>query len=142
MERLTEWRGEHAAIVDNHANYIDRLAAYEDTGLEPEEIKRLPSVWMEKVKELEAIGAIDRLRELAAADKERRLVVLPCKVGDTVYRVWKTQGRDPVITAHYMTDVGMVVRWMHYFGDIVFLTHEEADRALNKMEEQKCMKRN
>ncbi len=87
MERSTEWRGEHAAVVNNHANYIDRLALYEDTGLEPEEIKRLPSAWMEKVKELEAIGDIDRLRELAAADKEGHLVVLPCKVGDTVYKI-------------------------------------------------------
>ena len=38
MERLTEWRGEHAAVVNHHANYIDRLAAYEDIGLTPEEI--------------------------------------------------------------------------------------------------------
>lgn len=43
MERLTEWRGEHAAIVNHHENYIDRLAAYEDTGLEPEEIKAFVS---------------------------------------------------------------------------------------------------
>lgn len=30
MERLTEWRGEHAAVVNHHANYIDCLARYED----------------------------------------------------------------------------------------------------------------
>lgn len=30
MERLTEWRGEHAAVVNHHVNYIDRLARYED----------------------------------------------------------------------------------------------------------------
>lgn len=30
-------------------------------------------------------GGIDRLRELAEADKAGRLVVLPCKVGDTVW---------------------------------------------------------
>ena len=30
MKRITEWRGEHAAIVDNHCNYIDKLAKYED----------------------------------------------------------------------------------------------------------------
>lgn len=30
MKRCTEWRGEHAAVVDNHVNYIDRLARYED----------------------------------------------------------------------------------------------------------------
>lgn len=28
--RLTEWRGEHAAVVNHHENYIDKLAAYED----------------------------------------------------------------------------------------------------------------
>lgn len=30
MSRCTEWRGPHAAVVDNHVNYIDRLARYED----------------------------------------------------------------------------------------------------------------
>ena len=30
--RITEWRGEHAAIVDHHVNYIDKLARYEDIG--------------------------------------------------------------------------------------------------------------
>ena len=140
MERLTARYNGRAIMVQEHENeytteeqieiLTDRLAAYEDTGLEPQEIKQLPSAWMEKVKELEAIGAIDRLRELAAADKEGRLVVLPCKVGDTVYRVWKTRGREPVVTAHYMTDIGMVVRWMHYFGETVFLAREEAERAM------------
>lgn len=41
MNRCTEWRGEHAAVSDNHVNYIDRLAKYEDSGLEPEEIQIL-----------------------------------------------------------------------------------------------------
>lgn len=44
MERLTEWRGEHAAIVNHHANYIDRLAAYEDTGLTPDELKAAKTI--------------------------------------------------------------------------------------------------
>lgn len=30
MSRCTEWCGEHAAVVDNHVNYIDKLALYED----------------------------------------------------------------------------------------------------------------
>ena len=38
----------------------------------------------EKGKIVEKIGN-DRLRELAAAEREGRVVVLPCKVGDTVY---------------------------------------------------------
>ena len=44
MIRCTEWRGEHAAIVDNHVNYIDRLAQYEDTGLAPEEIQEIVDI--------------------------------------------------------------------------------------------------
>lgn len=41
---------------------VDRLAAYEDTGLEPEEIDALPTLWMEKVKELsEIINHPDRI---------------------------------------------------------------------------------
>lgn len=33
------------------------------------------------------LGPIDRLRELAQADKEGRVVVLPCEIGDTVYHI-------------------------------------------------------
>lgn len=69
---------------------LSRLAAYEDTGLEPEEI--ISAVDMAKVacalEELNAykeLGSLDRLRELAEADREGRCVVLPCKVEDDVY---------------------------------------------------------
>ena len=58
------------AECDDNKAVIDRLAAYED-------ILYTPSG-----KEL---ITIDRLRELAQADKDGRCVVLPCKVGDTVY---------------------------------------------------------
>ena len=65
-----------------------RLAEYEDTGLEPEEIKAMIAASMRKaiaeLKEFEGVP-IDRLRELAEADKEGRCVVPPCKVGDTVF---------------------------------------------------------
>lgn len=30
MERLTEWRNGHGAVVNNRENYIDKLAQYED----------------------------------------------------------------------------------------------------------------
>ena len=47
-------------------------------------------IW-ERLKAIEDILGddydLDRLRELAQADREGRCVVLPCKVGDTVYRV-------------------------------------------------------
>ena len=47
--------------------------------------------WLKQLKELQSILGysyeLDRLKELAEADKEGRCLVLPCKVGDTVYRV-------------------------------------------------------
>ena len=104
MERLTEkrdgqnviplrqngkvkWSICSAGLGDAPTEYLygehaDRLAAYEDTGLEPEEI--ISAVDMEKVAcalhELNAykeLGPIDRLHELAEADREGRCVVLP-----------------------------------------------------------------
>lgn len=38
MGMCTEWSGEHAAVTAHNINYIDRLARYEDTGLEPAEL--------------------------------------------------------------------------------------------------------
>lgn len=69
-----------------------RLAAYEDTGLEPEEV--LPkdkadeiALKLMRLADLESLCSYTRLRELAEADKDGRLVVPPCKAGDTVYEV-------------------------------------------------------
>ena len=75
---------------------VDRLAAYEDTGLEPEKV--LPKEYAGEImksmillKEYQKLGPIDRLRELKQADDEGRCVVLPCKVGQKVkvdVRTW------------------------------------------------------
>lgn len=63
-------------------NILYRLAAYEDTGLEPETVSKIRDVV------LDVSGDIDRLRELSQADKEGRCVVLPCKPSDvTVYQL-------------------------------------------------------
>lgn len=75
------------------------LAAYEDTGLTPEEINDMASVReispeaeyainkhadniIERLdKLLHQTDDDDHIRELAEADKDGRLVMLPCKVG-------------------------------------------------------------
>lgn len=74
---------------------IDRLAAYEDTGLEPEEVAafdRLVALYVEAgldknfvlacIEATKAGMTIDRLRELAEADREGRCVVLDGKSRD------------------------------------------------------------
>lgn len=72
-----------------------RLAAYEDTRLTPERCAEFARADAELryivMRDAEQEG-VARLRELTEADKDGRLVVLPCKVGDTL---WVT-GRDNV----------------------------------------------
>lgn len=62
--------------------WVDRLAAYEETGLEPEEV--LPKEYAGEImksmillKEYQKLGSIDRLRELAQADREGRCFIGP-----------------------------------------------------------------
>ena len=115
-----------------------RLSLYEDTGLEPEEI--LSAVDMAKVacalEELNAykeLGSLDRLRELAKADREGRCVVLPAPLGNTVYRieyVEQCQGRYEIGICKHRFDILFYAMECRNFGKTVFLTREEAEAAL------------
>jgi hypothetical protein len=110
----------------------EHLAAYEDTGLEPDEVNALQKDWSDLCTVIGECGGIDRLRELAEADKDGRIVVLPCKVGDTVYRlqyIEQTPGRFVVGVA----EIKFALLWLEEFGETVFLTREEAEAALEAM---------
>lgn len=87
MKRLTErdahgtWRIKRfTEILPAHWQACNRLAAYEETGLEPEEIEQLKGeafglrVDKKELEQYRALGLIDRLRELAQADKENRVL--------------------------------------------------------------------
>ncbi len=91
LERLTS-RNEDCVSVNGHGLYhltmtevvqmADRLAAYEDTGLEPEAVETVKLALAAKhMVDLETFNntPISRLVELAEADKDGRVVVLPCK---------------------------------------------------------------
>ena len=85
---------------------MDRLAAYEETGLTPEEID-MDHEAAEQLRQLCRDCDLDRLEGLAEADKDGRLVVLPCKVGDTVYfRTYDCNGTvDLGIQPHKVTAI-------------------------------------
>ena len=77
-----DWMGKHGKpMVDCTALYCrnrlkDRLAAYEDTGLTPGEVYSMSGEWSAMMSVLNSIGGgYDRLRELAEADKEGRVMV-------------------------------------------------------------------
>lgn len=78
----------------------------------------------------------DRLRELAEADKAGRVVVLPCKVGDTVYLIVTKRARTYTpefrfIKKSRLTFLNME-RVLQDFGKTAFLTREEAENALEE----------
>lgn len=138
------------------AAHCPMLQKYLDTGLGPDEVTALQKDWSDLCTIVGECGGIDRLRELAEADKDGRLVVLPCKVGDTL---WVT-GRDNVprkmsleapdirtvctdednlcmSTCNRKPDGFCAYRLRNDGADIgktVFLTYEEAEKALKTKE--------
>lgn len=122
---------------------VERLAAYEDTGLTPEEIKAPFTEDAMINLAAQALGVEPiRLRELAEADKDGRVVVLPCKVGDTVYfaligRIIEKQVFSIVSfsnsTRIYCGGTSEYFR-PEDIGKTFFLTREEAERAMQEME--------
>ena len=85
MERLTYFKDGYWRVnfsgVQYQADFVDRLAAYEDTGLYPESVVALKLSMIGKaiseITEFDGLP-IDRLRELAEADKDGRVLILPC----------------------------------------------------------------
>lgn len=84
----------------------------------------------------------NRLRELVEADKDGRCVVLPCKVGDIVYKLITIKAQKPVILETQIKTLGQAADVAQLIGKRnkvinVFLTREEAERALQEMESRK-----
>ena len=104
---------------------------YEDTGLTPEQCAEYGKAGREGryivLRDAEQEG-VKRLRELAEADKEGRIVVLPCKVGDTVYKVITIQAQKPLGQA---ADVSQLIGKKNKVINI-FLTREQAVAALKE----------
>lgn len=153
MERLTYFKDGYWRVnfsgVQYQADFVDRLAAYEDTGLTPERCAEFARADAEGryivMRDAEQEG-VARLRELAEADKDGRLVVLPCKVGDMLYEV---TGRKTIsvykVKAIRVELFEIFVEWnlvdgivwqslsgigSGEIGKTVFLSREEAERAM------------
>ena len=79
----------------------------------------------------------NRLRELAEADKDGRVVVLPCKLGTKVYRIRYKIADYPDEPDLEIADTWFTPEYREDIGKTVFLTHEEAEKALAEMEGKK-----
>ena len=123
----------------------ERLKAYEDSGLSPQACA--------EAREIEETlsgcdYSISRIAELMKADKEGRVLILPCKVGDMAY--WVHNG---VITGCHVYRIQVNRKGTFVFlkstishggfrtdaclGKTVFLSREEAEKALRETEGKK-----
>lgn len=78
-----------------------------------------------------------RLAELTQAEKDGRLVVMPCKVGDLVYQIAvRKKYLNRSMCTPYIKSVEIktenAFKYMNDIGKTVFLTREEAEAALKK----------
>lgn len=127
LHENSDWYGDYSLIEAA----INRLAAYEETGLEPEEIEKIKQdVEDGYLKSTARRYGIDvsRLRELAQADKEGRCVVLPFKPPRWVYMC---SARFPKpAKAHYASAINVLQDMDNgcVFGD----TPKEAEAALRR----------
>lgn len=144
------WTGKHGkSMVDCTPLYCrnrlkDRLAAYEETGLTPEQCESAKNIIEYAFSD--DTSKAERIRELLKADRDGRLVVLPCKVGDMLYEV---TGRKTIsvykVKAIRVELFGLFIDWdikegfvwqslagvsAGEIGKTVFLTREEAEKAL------------
>ena len=127
----------------------ERLKKYEDSGLSPiacEEARKIEDGLSEHDY------SIARMVELTQADKDGRVVVLPCKVGGEVYSTLDDFGRIHQCRATYVhlderpyLNVAALepvdYEGSQYgasfgaFGKTVFLTREEAEETLEAMKD-------
>lgn len=117
------------AVKERAMEIYWKLKKYEDTGLTPAEVLSMSAEWCAMMSVLNSIGSYGRLRELAEADKEGRVVVLPCKAGDTVYFVSK---RYKCINELTINSIETIVLLGKKWGKRVFVSREEAEKALEE----------
>lgn len=147
-------------LIEDYRMDREDLRAYKATGLTPEEFERSKlEIEAGCVKAIARTYGIDinRLRKLAEADKDGRLGVLPCKMGDTV---WVTRNPwtgkllkktlDAYVNGMKMYSHGLYVNLLfdtrkingtrdyeiNHIGKTVFLTREEAEKALEAMKDE------
>lgn len=168
MERLTDKREADAQREDYECRLANgyprnipeerflRLAAYEDSGCAPEEV--LPkdkadeiALKLMRLAELESLCSYTRLRELAEAGKDGRVVVLPCQSGERVFALLDGQKRvRECEVKHAVLDGWRKIFYIvpvdglgdaysapfGAFGKTVFLIREKAEKVLEEMKDE------
>lgn len=144
------------AVREHAMDFYWRLKAYEDTHMMPSDVTSM-RMDMAIIAALFNGIDVDRMKELAEADRAGRLEVLPCKVGDTVWAIdnpWTGKLLKKPIEAYangmkkfshgLYVDVLFDTRKINgtrdyeinHIGKTVFLTREGAEAALEAMKDE------
>lgn len=138
-----DWTGKHGkSMADCTALYcrnrlLGRVVEYEDTGWTPKEVTALGELFNYALKEsktlTEQLTLLKHIRKLVEADKDGRVIILPCKVYETDgVRVYEHTVREVI----YETAGGPAFD-KNAIGKSIFLTRAEAERAIQEMEGKK-----
>ena len=161
-------------VYKEYCEMIDTLASYEDLEVTPEQIREIDKLYAEKCRELEewkakatmnttplektvALLTEAKLQEYQDAEENGLLLRLPCKVGDTVYRIDTDPDVDPEIEPCHVDNIvicndgDVLLKYDAYDGVIcsldsivngtpyldyymTYLIQEEAEAKLAEME--------
>ena len=141
-------------LIEDYSNIRKDLLAYKNTGLTPESVEALKLSMMGKtiaeIKEFNGLP-VDRLRELAEADKDGRVVVLPVKpvltptISSMLYiiedgEIYEDSLYEGIVGMSERGEMNVIYGTIdalsfeqNDIGKTVFLTSEEAKKALEAM---------
>ena len=140
----------------SYAELRGRLMQYEDTGKTPVEVSMLVKDWNDLCTIVRECGGISRVKVLSEAGKDGRLVVLPVRpvltqsigsmlyiiedgeiVEDSLCEALVGMGSNGEINIFYTTLSDQISFEQADIGKTVFLTREEAEKALEAMKDAK-----
>lgn len=148
MERLTyfengKWRLDFNGC-QYRADFVDRLAAYEGTGLTPGEIKSMQEEHFSGLEMAKLHSALMELKKYQEADKEGRVAVLPCKVGGSMLNMINIERPEIMKGLHFAVayeSVRGIIFYMPYdiFRENIDAGHvqplsKDAEKALEATE--------
>lgn len=112
---------------DKEKRALEKLAAYEDAGLMPDEVE------VQKRYRVDGMP-LKRFVEILAAEEDGRLIILPCKVGNTVWKIVQHQVDVSGYRMEWetMIDIEAVkfkIGMTDAIGKTIFLSREEAEAA-------------
>lgn len=133
-------------LIEDYLRNREDVRAYEATGLTAEEVSTLVKDWNDLCTIVGECGGITRVKALAEADKDGRVVVLPVKPVFTTILLYIIEDENIYEDALYEAVVGMsgngemnvvyttlsdqIIFEQADIGKTVFFTREEAKKAL------------